>query len=129
MATTRLFSDIDFSFIPHPSTGDITLKTNEFAIKNAIKNLIMTNHFERQFHSEIGSPVNKLLFELPSYATVVLLQEEINNTILNFEPRADVIDIQVGFSPDNNLVGINIIFKIRNTNIQQNLQFSVKRTR
>lgn len=129
MATTRTFSDIDISFQPHPVTGDLTVKNDDAAIKNAVKNLILTQHFERPFHSEIGSSINSLLFELPSPGIVALLRQEIENTIINFEPRAEVLTVDVRFSPDEHHLIVSIVFKIRNTSRPITVQFTLNRTR
>lgn len=131
---TRKFTDLDLTFKTFPSLygeggSDLPVKTNDQAIKNAVKNLILTRHFERPFHSEIGSSVYSLLFDIPSYATVVLLRKEIENTIRNFEPRVNVQDVQVGFSPDNHYVEIRIIFNIVNTITPITVELTLDRTR
>lgn len=129
MATTRTYSDIDLSFEPHPITKDLQSKTNDAAIKNAVKNLILTQHYERLFHSEIGSSVNGLLFDLPSPGMISLLKTEINNVITNFEPRVDVLSIKVKFSPDSYELFVTITFKIKNTTRPITVQFVLNRTR
>lgn len=126
---TRKFSDIDLSFKPHPTTGDLVAKYDDAAIKNSIKNLIMTKHFERPFRSDLGSSVNSLLFETPHPGTIVLLKEEITNTIINYEPRAVPLQVAVNFSPDNHTLNIAIVFKIVNTNQPLTLQFTLDRKR
>ena len=78
---TRTFSDIDLRFTAHPVTGDITLLYDEKAIKRSIKQLLLTSHYERPFHSEIGSPIRALLFEPPSPMFSVTLRQTIINTI------------------------------------------------
>lgn len=129
MATSKRFTDIDLLFNPHPTTGDLMVKRDEQAIKNSIKNLIMTMHYERKFHSDIGSSVNNMMFDLPSYSTVIMVKKEIENTIGNYEPRANILDIEVGFSPDNNLMGITIVFAVVNTSTPITMQFTLNRTR
>ena len=126
---TKTFTDIDLSFEPHPSTGDLRVRTNENAVKNSIKNLVLTKHFERAFHSEIGSSVMGLLFNPADAGLVALLKREIELVISNFEPRAQVLQVQVGFSPDNNSVGITVIFRIINTNTPISVAFTLDRTR
>jgi phage baseplate assembly protein W len=129
MAKTRTFSDIDLSFNPHPSTGDLVAKFDDAAIKNAVKNLILTRHYERPFHSEIGSSVKGLMFELPSPALVAVLKQEITDTITNFEPRVRVLEVKVAFTPDAHSVSVAIIFKIVNTERPITVQFTLDRTR
>lgn len=131
---TRNFVDLDLTFKTLPSvygTGgsDLSVKKNEQAIKNSVKNLILTRHYERPFHSEIGSSVYSLLFELPTYALVALLRREILNTITNFEPRVVVQNIDVGFSPDNHYIEIRIIFNIVNTITPITVELTLDRTR
>lgn len=125
----KKFTDIDLTFQPHPSTGDLKIKRDEQAIKNAVKNLILTRHFERPFHSEIGSSVNSLLFDIPSFSMNVLLKKEIENTILNFEPRVDILNIDVLLSHDNNTANVTIVFQVKNTLTPITLQFPLDRTR
>lgn len=126
---TRIFKDLDLSFTPHPSTGDLIAKYDDEAIKNSVKNLILTRHYERPFHSEIGSSVSALLFDNPNPGIVVLLEREIRDVINNFEPRVEIIDVVVSFVPDNLYISISITFKIRNTNRPIVVQFPLNRTR
>lgn len=126
---TRIFKDIDLSFTKHPQTGDVMGKYDENAIKNAVKNLILTKNYERPFHSEIGSSVNNMLFELPNPGLIAVMKQEIENTITNFEPRVEVLEVEVIFSPDNHYAMITIIFRIRNTQSPITVQFTLDRTR
>lgn len=125
----KIFSDIDFSFSKHPVTGDIFAKYNEQAVKNSIKNLILTRHYERPFRSQIGSNVNNLLFELASPALAAVLKQEIINLIRNFEPRVGDLDVSVTFSYDNNYAYVTIIFTIVGTIQPITVEFTLDRTR
>lgn len=129
MQNTRRFTDIDLTFSPHPNTGDLLVKTDEMAIKNAVKNLILTRHYERPFHSEIGSSISGLLFELPTLGLEAMIQEEIKNTIESFEPRVVLMSIDVRFNPDNYKILIEIIFRIVNTQTPFTVQFTLNKTR
>ena len=129
MNNLQRFKDIDLTFEPHPSTGDLTVLRDDFAIKNAVKNLVLTRHYERPFHSEIGSNVNKMLFENANPGIVSLLRQEISDVINNFEPRVDIQDIQILFSPDFNAIKVTIVFVIRNTTRPLTVQFTLNRTR
>lgn len=126
---TRTFVDIDASFTPNPVTGDLAVRTDDQAIKFAIRSLIMTNYYERPFHSNIGSPVSALMFNNmgPNFKTI--LKQSITDTINNFEPRVDVLDVKVDESPDNNRVYISIIFKIKNTERPIEVGLTLTRTR
>ena len=126
---TKLFSDIDLSFAPHPVTGDLLAKYDENAVKNSIKNLILTRHFERPFRSAIGSNVTSLLFELEGPALIALVEKEIINTIANFEPRVEVLQVDVTIVPENNNLQAIIYFLIKNTSTPQKVELIIRRTR
>ena len=126
---TRTFKDLDLSFSPHPVTKDLLARYDESAIKNSVKNLVLTRHYERPFHSEIGSNANAMLFELATPATAVLLEQEITNVIQNFEPRVDVLRVQASIYPDGNSINVQIVFQIKNTTTPVSVQFTLNRTR
>ena len=88
---TRTYTDIDLNFTRHPVTGDVALKYDASAIKAAVKHLVMTRFYERLFHSEIGTPVSDLLFELASPSLSIRLKKSIADVINNYEPRVITI--------------------------------------
>lgn len=126
---TRTFTDLDLNFFRHPATDDVTTKIDENAVKQSIKNLILTRNFERPFRSYIGSQVNSMLFENVSSLTTVMLQKSIIDTINNFEPRVNVIDVLVTYTPDQNAVDIYVEFRIRNTQTPLSVNLLLERTR
>lgn len=129
MKNNRTFSDIDLRFIAHPVTGDVTTLTNEEAIKSSVRNLVMTNFYERKFHPEIGSQISSLLFEPYSMMLDVLMKTAISETIVNFEPRVKLVDVIVNSIPDNNAIYITIEFVILNTTKPIILNLELERTR
>ena len=105
---TRTFSDIDLNFTAHPVTGDLVKRYDDAAIKQSVKNLVLTQNYERPFHSEIGSTLRGLLFEPASPITARLIEKAIQQTILNFEPRVVLDGVVAQFSPDNNSVYVTV---------------------
>ena len=126
---TRTFSDLDLNFTAHPLTGDVARKYDEEAIKQAVKNLILTNNYERPFHSEIGSQIRGLLFEPVTPMLNMLLKRAIIDTITNHEPRVRLTDVVVRFSPDNHDVYVSIEYTIVNTTRPIQIDLVLKRTR
>jgi phage baseplate assembly protein W len=126
---TRIFSDLDLNFTPHPVTGDLVQRIDENAVKQALKNLLQIRHFEKPWHSEIGSPLRELLFENITPVTERMAQRAIIDVISNFEPRVNIIDVNVIASPENNSLYINLVFKIVNTERPITLDFILERTR
>lgn len=129
MAKTRTFSDLDLNFIANPVSKDISKKYDENAIKQSIKNLILTNNFERPFRSDIGSQVKTLMFEPITPMLSALIKKTIENTINSYEPRANILDVSVLLSPDNNGVYATIIFSIVNTSTPISVELFLERTR
>jgi phage baseplate assembly protein W len=126
---TRTFSDLDLNFTAHPVTGDINIRYDADAIKASVKNLVLTQNYERPFHSEIGSPMNSLLFDLATPLLTVTLQHVITDLITNHEPRVNLTMVQVNVSPDNNSVYVSIYFTILNTQSPITLDLILERTR
>jgi phage baseplate assembly protein W len=129
MAKTRTFTDLDAVFASHPTTGDVSVRMDEKAIKFAVKSLILTSNFERPFHSEIGSPIRALLFENFGDSFEIVMREAVANVITNFEPRVSLIDVIVKPSFDNNSVFITVQFKIKNTSQPLDVSVTLERTR
>jgi phage baseplate assembly protein W len=127
--TTRTFSDLDLNFTAHPVTGDINIRYDADAIKASVKNLVLTQNYERPFHSEIGSPINGLLFDLATPLLTITLQRTITDLINNHEPRVFLNEVVINVSPDNNSVYVSIYFTILNTLNPITLDLILERTR
>lgn len=126
---TRTFSDLDFNFVLNPRTSDVSTRYDDEAIKQSIKNLIMTRNFERPFRSNIGCQVKSLLFEPMSPLLSVMIEKTIADCINNYEPRVNLQSVQVSFSPENNDCYITIVFKIKNTQTPLSINLILERTR
>lgn len=129
MATTRTFTDLDLNFLANPSTGDVSSKYDVNAIKQSIRNLVMTRNFERPFHPEIGSQVYSLLFDQFGPMTQNMMEQAIRNTINNFEPRVQLRRVTVTLNSDNHTAYVTIVFTILNTQQPISVDLTLKRTR
>ena len=116
MAISRIkdFTDLDLDFIAHPITGDVTKKVGPDAIARSIRNLVMTNYYDRPFRSQIGSNALKMLFENIGPLTAINLEQAISDVVTNFEPRAKLIGVKVNADPDNNGYTAKIAFYVQN---------------
>ena len=126
---TRTFTDLDLNFLAHPVTKDVTTKTDEQAIKASVRNLVLTANYEKPFHPEIGSPIKSLLFEPATPLLPVLIEKAVHQTIDNFEPRVNLVQVRADMSPDNNAIYVTIEFKIVNTSVLQSVNVILNRTR
>lgn len=109
-----VFSDLDSLFVPNPITKQLARKTNREAVKQSVKNLILTNYFERPFKSDIGCSIRYYLFELWSPALKQTMENAIREVIDNYEPRADVLEVLVEDRSDLNALSITVAFSVRN---------------
>jgi|TARA_B100000959_G_C14883345_1_gene583531 phage baseplate assembly protein W len=113
--STRIYSDLNLNFTKNPATKDVARLTDVEAVKRAVRNLILTNRFERPFHPEIGSSIRDLLFETITPLNAVLLEDRIREVIGNFEPRAVLEQVLVLDELDNNRYRVTISFYVVNT--------------
>lgn len=125
----RTFTDIDLTFLPNPISKDVAKKYDDDAIKQSIKTLLLTMNYERPFHPEIGSPIYGLLFELASPITAEVIRVAIIQTLKNFEPRANIVAVDVKANPDGNAYTVSVTFKIANYFEPFTVQVLLKRLR
>ena len=92
---SRSFKDISLSFKVHPITKDVIPLKNESAIARAVKNLVLTQLQERPFNPTLGSRINGSLFELMDAGSAAVISDEIRTTIDTFEPRVELINVEV----------------------------------
>lgn len=125
----RQYTDLDAMFAPHPLTGDLSYRKNEAAIKFAVKNLVLTQNYERPFDSSIGSNVKNFLFEQMDDLTIILLKQVIRDTIDAHEPRVLVSDVIITKKESTHEIVITIKFTIINTEEPLSITFALNRTR
>lgn len=123
------YSDLDLTFKMHPVSKDVVLSVDDQAVIRSVRNLVLTNHYERPFHPEIGSNVRKMLFEPISPLTANYLQREIEDTIRNFEPRVKLQTVIVQIEPDANYYMAIITFFIVNRTEPITINFVLQRLR
>jgi len=129
MATNSLYSDIPTNFDIHPIKEDLVTITDDVAVKRSIRNLILTDPFERFYNPQLGSGVRKSLFDNISSDTEFTLKKYITETIVNYEPRANLIAVNVTALPDQNAYSATIIFSINNNVNPITLNLILKRVR
>ena len=125
----RTYKDLDLNFRAHPVTKDVVKRTGNAAIIGAVRNLILTNLYEKPFQPTFGSRVRGLLFEDVSFITANILQTEISNVIVNFEPRVSVDAIRVQANPEQNRYDITIRFFINNLEAPVTINFFLEKVR
>lgn len=126
---TRDYSDLDLNFIAHPVRKDINKNNGASAVIGSVKNLLLTGHYEKPFHPEIGSNIRKMLFEPMDAIVATNLETEIIQTLANFEPRVRVSNIVVKPDYDKNGFLVDLQFFILNRTEPLTLKFFLSRVR
>ena len=115
MAITRnskAFKDISLTFVPHPVTKDLPVLINERAIIRSVRNLVETIPTERFFNSLIGTDIRGSLFENFSRNTAIIIEDQVRETVNNFEPRVNNVNVEVNASVDTNTLDVKVLFDI-----------------
>ena len=111
----RQYRDLDLFFSRKQGSGDVNRITDVEAVKRSVRNLVLTNFYEKPFHPEIGSGVRDMLFENMSPITAVVLARKVEDVIENFEPRARLIGVRALPNLDRNEYELTIEFFVVNT--------------
>ena len=122
------FKDISMSFQSNPLNKDLLAIKNENAIARSIKNIVFTEPGEKFFNPDFGSKLYSILFENIDDISAIKIKDQIEQSIKNFEPRVDLIEVEVFPDFDNNGFDVKITYKIIGVDIApQELQFILDR--
>tara|TARA_Y100001970_G_scaffold236478_1_gene296266 strand:+ start:308 stop:709 length:402 start_codon:yes stop_codon:yes gene_type:complete len=127
---SRGFKDISMSFEVNPINADIIGVKNDTAIARSIRNLVLTNPGERFFNEDLGSGVGEVLFDVLDDISGAVIRDEIEQTIIRFEPRVKLTDVKVKPDYDNNEFNVTITYDIVGMDaLPQQLNFALQPTR
>ena len=127
---SRGFKDISMSFEVNPITDDIIGVKNDTAIARSIRNLVLTTPGERFFNESLGSEVSQVLFDTLDDISAAVIRDEIEQTIIRFEPRVKLSDVKVEPDFDNNEFNVTVSYNIIGSDaLPQQLNFALQPTR
>jgi phage baseplate assembly protein W len=109
-----VFKDIPLSFTAHPVTGNVKALTNRDAVKQSVKNIVLTNFYERPYSPNLGGNILSQLFENMDSITQYEISTNIRQALDNYEPRAIIDEIKSDFFQDQNAINVTITFRVRN---------------
>ena len=124
----RTYKDIDLSFAKK-TTGEIFKKTDAAAVKQAVKNVLLTSRLEKPFNPDFGAGLNRFLFDLNTNFDRFEIEDAIVSTLARTEPRARVIDIDAVILPDDYTVNITVKFRVLSTDTIEQVTVSLTRLR
>ena len=125
----KIYSDLDLTFTRNPVTGDVSLSYDDQAVIRSVRNLLLTNFYERPMQPDLGSNMSSYLFEPMTAITASALESEIRNAIKNYEPRAQVKEINVIAIEDKNAFYIELTFFIGNNTQPTSVNLLLERRR
>ena len=124
------FKDISMSFETNPLNDDLIALKNSSAIARSIRNIVFTQPGEKFFNPEFGSRVSESLFEVVDEVSTIAIRDEIRSSIINYEPRVNLLDVLVNPKPDENEMEVTIKYEIVGIDIPpQQLDFVLLPTR
>lgn len=123
------YVDIPFFLSMNPFTNDFNVVKELSAIRQSVKNIIMTNKGERYFNDYFGCNIYASLFENFDYTMVISLQSRIANNLELYEPRIVVNDVRVLNDAENNSLNIIVDIGVKYTNLLDTIQISLSRNR
>ena len=127
---SRGFKDISMSFEVNPINADIIGVKNDTAIARSIRNLVLTTPGERFFNEDLGSGVSEVLFDTLDDISGAAIRDEIEQTIIRFEPRVKLTDVKVKPDYDNNEFNVTVTYDIVGIDaLPQQLTFALQPTR
>ena len=124
----RTYKDIDLSFAKK-TTGEIFKKTDAAAVKQAVKNVLLTSRLEKPFNPDFGAGLNRFLFDLDTTFDRFEVEDAIVSTLARVEPRARVIDIDAVILADDYTVNITVKFRVLSTDTIEQVTVSLTRLR
>ena len=124
---SRGYKDLAVSFTANPSTGDFGVVKNENAIKQAVRNLLLTDLGERPFQPEVGSRIKGLLFEPWDVFSADSIKSEIRNCLGRLEPRIEVTRISLTDESDTNAIAVELDYTIVGETIVQTIEFLLEK--
>ena len=127
--SNRIYADLNLSFTKNPATKDVTRIFDVQAIKRAVKNIILTNKYERAFNSDFGCNLRGFLFENITEPLLVIIKDRVAMAIEKYEPRVSVEDVVVKEDIDKNGISIMVSFLINGTEAPVSVSTFLQRVR
>ena len=129
IAQNRVYADFDLKMVNHPGTKDIIPLFDLNAVKNAVKNLLLTNYGDRPFRPDIGSNVSSILFEQADEFTAASLRDEIKLCLERFEPRINQVTVVILDNADRNAYQVTVGFNVIASDERKEIAFYLERLR
>ena len=125
----KIYADLDLTFNKLPGSKDVAMRYDDQSVISSVRNLLLTNFYERPFQPELGSNIRRLLFEPIDSIVASSLERQLQETIENFEPRVSIDSITAYAAPDENGYKVTLTFFILNSPNPVTINFFLERIR
>ena len=127
---SRKFKDLSMSFKTNPLNDDLIGLKNTSAIARSLKNIVFTQPGEKFFNPDFGSRISESLFENVDDVSALAIEDEIRSSIINFEPRVNLLNVSVNPNEDDNEMNVIIQYEVTGIDVPpQELEFVLLPTR
>jgi len=127
-ATKESYTDVDIMFTAHPVSKDVTTKKDADAVKRSVRNILLTNNYERPFKPNFGANLRGQLFELQGIGAKRRIIGDIKEALYALEPRVRNVQVAIGENNRNN-VDVMVKYDIINGLGRDSVDFTVNRVR
>jgi phage baseplate assembly protein W len=129
-ARTKPYSDFDFVFKKHPVTKDVPIKRDVEAVKQSVRNILLTRRGEKFFDPDFGGSLTEFLFENFDPIVEAEMNQRIINTLRNYEPRVKVLNIEIEDLSERNALHLRLEVQILSPeNLTTDIEFIIERLR
>ena len=129
IAIPATYKDLDFSFKQNPNTNDVGIKKNNAAVIQSCLNILRTNHGERPFDYNFGANLRAYLFENMTNTTAANMATNIQVALKNYEPRIEVLNVNIRATASENEVFITVTGRVKSTNEIIDISTTIERLR
>ena len=127
-ATKESYTDVDIMFTAHPVSKDVTTKKDADAVKRSVRNILLTNNYERPFKPNFGANLRGKLFDLQGIGAHKKIVDDIKEALYALEPRIRNVQVKLGENNRNN-VDVLVQYTIINGLGRDSVDFTVTRVR
>jgi phage baseplate assembly protein W len=129
VARKTIYADLNTLLYVHPVLNDVRPVTDIEAVKNSVKNLVLSSRYDRPFHPELGCRITEMLFENASPFTAMAIRQEIEQVLAEHEPRINEVSVEILDDLDRNSYLVNISFNVIYDNRGAEISFYLNRLR
>ena len=115
----NLYSDLSLIFKPSPSytsnglSGDVVRRFDNESVKQSVRNILMTNKFEKPFQRDFGCNLIKFNFDRSGAWSEYEMGQEIRRQMNINEPRIEIENVAITRKPEKQIVDVMLIYKVR----------------